>query len=578
MPGTARLLGQILAVTVITQFLVIVMPVSARMAVDQIDQFRTTSVLDLLGLGIVAVGVAQLLTGLLRSSLLMLLQGRLDSTALVRFTAHLLRLPVRYFEQRSTGDIMTRFASIAVIRELMTSQTLGALLDALLMLSYIVLLALIDPVVALVVIAVVVVAVLLLCLTTRPVRERMAADLAAQAQAQGRLVEALEGIVTVKALAAEDAALGQVSELVRKWMKATLRRSYLASVIESVTSAFRLLTPLLVLWLCTLRVLDGTMTPGTMVAIVWLASSIVSPLATVISNGQQLQLAGAQLQRLADVWDTAPERAPQDAVTLRLRGSIDVEHISFRYDAFSAMVLEDISVRVRPGQRLAIVGATGSGKTTLGMLLLGLYSPTAGTIRFDGIPMESFDPQELRRQIGAVLQEPFVFAGSIRDNITVYDDIPDSRTRARRTVGLSARRDHGHAEPLSDPGRAARYRSVRRPAAATGAGSRDRPPPRRALARRGVQPPGRRNRGPHQRQPGRVAVCADTHRAPAEHRPGCRPHPCPGRRPNRGIRSPFRADGPGRPLRPAGRGPGRSTRRRSAHPTTSDLRSITAEP
>lgn len=466
----------------ITQFLVIVMPVSARMAVDQIDQFRTTSVLDLLGLGIVAVGVAQLLTGLLRSSLLMLLQGRLDSTALVRFTAHLLRLPVRYFEQRSTGDIMTRFASIAVIRELMTSQTLGALLDALLMLSYIVLLALIDPVVALVVIAVVVVAVLLLCLTTRPVRERMAADLAAQAQAQGRLVEALEGIVTVKALAAEDAALGQVSELVRKWMKATLRRSYLASVIESVTSALRLLTPLLVLWLCTLRVLDGTMTPGTMVAIVWLASSIVSPLATVISNGQQLQLAGAQLQRLADVWDTAPERAPQDAVTLRLRGSIDVEHISFRYDAFSAMVLEDISVRVRPGQRLAIVGATGirqdHARHAAARPLFADRGHDPIRRHTDGIvrPTRAASPDR-RRTAGAVRLRRF----DPRQHHRLRRH-PDSRTRARRTVGLSARRDHGHAEPLSDPGRAARYRSVRRPAAATGAGSRDRPPPRRALA------------------------------------------------------------------------------------------------
>lgn len=447
MPGTGRLLGKILAVAVVAQFLVIVMPVSAQMVVDEIDRFRDTPLLELLGLGVVAVTVAQLLTGLLRSSLLVFLQGRLDSTALVRFTAHLLRLPVRYFEQRSTGDIMTRFASIAVIRELMTSQTLGSLLDAFLMLAYIALLVLLDPVVGLVVAAIVASVVLLLCITTRPVRERMAADLAAQAHTQGRLVEALEGIVTVKSLAAEEPALRQVTDLVQKWMKATLRRSYLASVIESVTSAIRLLTPLLVLWLCAIRVLDGTMTPGTMVAIVWIASSIVSPLASVVSNGQRLQLAGAQLQRLADVWDTAPERAPKHAVTTRLRGSIDVEHVSFRYDTYSKTVLEDVSVRIRPGQRLAIVGSTGSGKTTLGMLLLGLYTPTSGEIRFDDVPVASFDPQQLRRQIGAVLQEPFVFSGSIRDNITVYDDIPAADVeRAARLACL-------HEEIMAMPNR-----------------------------------------------------------------------------------------------------------------------------
>jgi ATP-binding cassette subfamily B protein len=424
LPGTMRLLAQVLAVTVVAQFLVVVMPISAEMAVDEIEQFRTTPLLELLGLGVAAVTVSQLVTGLLRSSLLVFLQGRLDSTALVRFTGHLLRLPLRYFEQRSTGDIMTRFASIAVIRELMTSQTLGSLLDAVLVLSYIALLALFDPVVALVVAGIVIGVVLLLCLTTRPVRERMAADLAAQAHTQGNLVEALEGITTIKALAAEERALRQIADLVRGWMKATLRRSYLASVIESCTGALRLLTPMLVLWLCASRVLDGAMTAGTMVAVIWLSSSIVSPLATVVSNGQRLQLAGAQLQRLADVWDTAPERAPKDAVHAELRGNVDVDEVSFRYDTYSNAVLDKVSVAIRPGQRVAIVGATGSGKTTLGMLLLGLYRPTAGRIRFDGVPVESFDPRQLRRQIGAVLQEPFVFSGSILDNITVYDDIP----------------------------------------------------------------------------------------------------------------------------------------------------------
>jgi ABC-type bacteriocin/lantibiotic exporter with double-glycine peptidase domain len=424
LPGTMRLLGQVLAVTVVAQFLVVVMPISAEMAIDEIEQFRTTPLLELLGLGVVAVTVSQLVTGLLRSSLLVFLQGRLDSTALVRFTAHLLRLPVRYFEQRSTGDIMTRFASIAVVRELMTSQTLGSMLDAVLVLSYIALLALFDPVVALVVAGIVIVVVLLLCLTTRPVRERMAADLSAQAQTQGNLVEALEGITTIKALAAEERALNQIADLVRGWMKATLRRSYLASVIESGTSALRLLTPLLVLWLCASRVLDGAMTAGTMVAVIWLSASIVSPLATVVSNGQRLQLAGAQLQRLADVWDTAPERAPKNAVRAQLSGSVDIDEVSFRYDTYSAAVLDKVSVAVRPGQRVAIVGSTGSGKTTLGMLLLGLYQPSAGQIRFDDVPVECFDPQELRRQIGAVLQEPFVFSGSILDNITVYDDNP----------------------------------------------------------------------------------------------------------------------------------------------------------
>lgn len=426
LPGTPPLLLQVLATTVVAQLLVLAMPLATRTVVDNLARLRTSSLLTLLAIGIGAATVAQLATGLLRSSLLVRLQGRLDSTALLAFTAHLLRLPLRYFEQRSTGDILARFSSIAVIRELMTSQTLGSLLDAVLVLVYMVALFFLDVPVALAMTGVLAAVVALLCVTTRAVRERMAADLVNQARTTGHLGEAMEGIATLKAAAAEDRVLHRLADLVQAWMTATLRRSYLAAVIEAITAAMRMLTPLLVLWLCATRVVAGTMTPGTMLAVTWLAAAIVTPLATVVSNGQRLQLAGAQLQRLADVLDTPGERGaaagrPVVRPEHRLRGRIELAQVSFRYDSFSPLVLRDLSVRIEPGQRVAIVGSTGSGKTTLGMLLLGLYPPTAGQINFDGIPLDELDLRALRDQLGVVLQEPFVFNGTLRENITLHD-------------------------------------------------------------------------------------------------------------------------------------------------------------
>jgi ABC-type bacteriocin/lantibiotic exporter with double-glycine peptidase domain len=442
LPGVRPLLIQVLIVTIVAESLILAMPLVTQTVVDCLDELRGSSLLPLIGLGILSVTLAQLVVGLLRSSLLVYLQGRLDSTALLAFSSHLLRLPLRYFEQRSTGDIMTRFASIAMLRDLMTSQTLGGLLDSVLVVSYLGALAFFDVPVALAVAAVLAAVVLLLCLTTRSVRERMAADLATQAQTQGHLVEALEGITTVKAAAAENRLLGRLGELVHGWMTATLRRTYLASVIDSLTSALRLLTPLLVLWLCVARVLDGSMTTGTMLAITWLASSIVTPLTTVVANGQRLQLAGAQLQRLADVLETTPEIEPETLTSdhdgPRLHGRIDLDRVSFRYDFYSPLVLDAVTVHVRAGQRVAIVGPTGSGKTTLGMLLLGLYTPNSGQVRFDNLPTELIPPQALRGQIGVVLQEPYVFSGTIHDNITMHDkDIPgDVVERAARLACL----------------------------------------------------------------------------------------------------------------------------------------------
>ncbi|WP_197043349.1 peptidase domain-containing ABC transporter [Saccharothrix sp. NRRL B-16314] len=438
LPGTRGLLAQVLLVSLVAQALVVAMPLATKIVVDETAALHASSLMTLLGVGVLVAAVAQLLTGLLRAALLVGLQGRLDAQALLGFGAHLLRLPLRFFEQRSTGDLVTRFGSIALLRELMTGQTLGSLLDAVLVLTYLGLLFFVDLTVALTVLAVAVAMIGLLWATTRAVRERMALDLATQSEAQGYLVEMLEGMTAVKAAAAEDRAMGRLATLLFDWTAVTLRRGYLAAAVDATTAALRFLTPLVVLWLCLTRVLDGTMSPGTMLAVTWLASAILTPLASVAVNGQRLQLAGAQLQRLADVLDTPAEPRPAEPVALRLRGAIDLDRVCFEYDPYTPAVLHEVTAHVRPGQRVAVVGATGSGKTTLGMLLLGLYPPTSGTIRFDGHAADTVDPAALRGQVGVVLQEPFVFSGTIRDNITLHDPtIPDDEiVRAARLAGL----------------------------------------------------------------------------------------------------------------------------------------------
>lgn len=431
LPGTARLLAQVLLVTVIAQLLVIAMPLATKIVVDDVTGAGASSLLTLLGTGIAVAAVAQLVTGLVRSALLVRLQGRLDTHALLGFTAHLLRLPLRYFDHRSTGDIVTRFGTIALVRDLMTSQTLASLLDAALVLTYLVILFFVDTVIALAVLAAVAAVIGLLWATTSRVRERMALDLSSQSEAQGYLVEALEGIATLKASAAENQAMTRISGLLTQWITITLRRSYLAALIDTVTTALRFLTPLLVLWLCMQRVLAGTMSPGTMLAVTWLAAAIITPLASVATNGQRLQLAGAQLQRLGDVLDTNPEPQTSNETGPRRTdgapGRLQLDDVSFAYDPYSPPVLRDVTLTIEPSHRVAIVGATGSGKTTLGMLVLSLYPPTAGRILLDGQSTDTLDPRTVRAQFGVVLQEPFLFTGTIAENIALHDaDLPQA--------------------------------------------------------------------------------------------------------------------------------------------------------
>jgi len=179
---------------------------------------------------------------------------------------------------------------------------------------------------------------------------------------------------------------------------------------------------MLLLWIGAYKVLNGTMSLGTMLALNTLAASVMAPLASLIANGQRLQLVGSHLERIADVLQADPEQDTQKVRRAgRQTGSIELQNVSFRYNAKAPLVLKNISIKIEPGQKIALVGRTGSGKSTLARLLLGFHPPTSGTILYDGVPLEEMNYRSLRRQFGAVLQDPQLFSGSIRQNISFND-------------------------------------------------------------------------------------------------------------------------------------------------------------
>ncbi len=425
-PGTRLPLAQLLGVSVIVQLLGLAVPALVLILVDKVVPSRTAPVLPLIGAGILVLVAAQLITGYMRGALIIYLQGRLDTRAMISFCAHLLRLPLDYFQRRRTGDIMLRASSIGMLRELLTTQILTAVLDLMMIALYLAVMAVADLSVALIVLAVIAAQVALLAFTLPLARDRMSAELAAQAQAYGHLTEAIEGITTLKASAAEDRALTQWTRLFLPWMHATLRRTQVTAAAEAVSGALRMLTPLAVLWFTASRVLDGHLSLGTAMALTWLASAIVVPLSVLAANAQRLQLASAQVHRLADVLDTPAERQlPTAAGPGRQRppagGQLELHQVSFRYDPAGPMVLDDITISIPPGARVAIVGASGAGKTTLALLILGLYPPTSGTICLDGTDLATLDPHVMRARTGTVLQDPFVFSGTIASNIAFHD-------------------------------------------------------------------------------------------------------------------------------------------------------------
>jgi ATP-binding cassette, subfamily B, bacterial len=418
-PGIRSVLGQILLVTLLLQVFGLTLPVATALVVDEVFGTNRPDLVAVLGGALLVAVVAQLSTSYLRSLLILYLQGRLDVQLLARFADHLYRLPLRYFHQRTTGDITMRMASLGAVRDLMANQSLAATLDAVLVITYVALMFVFSPPLAAVVLVVLAVQATVFLSVTGRARDLMARNVAAQVRVQEYLVQTVSGISTVKATGAEPHVVRSMNERILQWTATTLRRDQFASVLQNVSGALQAFTPLVVLWSGTWLVLDGQLSVGTLLGFTWLASAVLGPLMTLMSNWQRFQAAGVQLERLGDVLQAEPEPRGGLLPSAGEGAELELRAVQFRYDRHDQPAVRSVDLLIEAGSRVAIVGSSGAGKTTLAMLLLGLYTPTAGQVHLDGVPLTDLDLRAMRARMGAVLQDPFTVRGSIRENITL---------------------------------------------------------------------------------------------------------------------------------------------------------------
>ena len=271
--------------------------------------------------------------------------------------------------------------------------------------------------------------VLVFVLTSRQRKDLLAQSLDLDSKNQSYQIGLLTGMQTLKAFGAEHRAVENYSHLFVDVQNLLLRRGRLSLWVESLVTSLRLLTPLALLAVGTFLVLKGHLSLGKMLSLSALAGAVLTPLSNLITTGGQFQLLGNYLERINDVLDAPPEQ-PRDkpGAAIKLQGAISLENVSFRYGPHAPQVVQDVSLRVEPGQMVAIVGRTASGKSTLANLLLGLYLPTSGRLLYDGLDLGQLDLRATRRQLGIVLQEPVFFNSSLRDNITLGEpDLPLER-------------------------------------------------------------------------------------------------------------------------------------------------------
>ncbi len=420
-PGMRACLVRILLAGIAIQVITLIGPLLTKVVVDQVLPGGSHQLLWAIGWLLLLLAGLFAAVHLLRNRVLVALRTRVDVAVMGGFFRHVLGLPYPSLQRRSTGDLMMRMTSNTVIREILGTQTMGMLLDGVTAITVGAVLLLASPVFAAVALSVALVHAVIVVLLMRPMRERIRDELSSAAASEAFLVEALRGMAALKANGAEEAALVRWENLFSRSMHDATRRGLLGGVTTATSATAGLFGPVAALWIGAWMVLDGILGLGTMLALVSLTGLFLLPIARLLGAAQQLQLVAGQMKRVMELLVERQERDgalpdhPGGPGHLRLLG------VGVQYDRYAPWVLRDVDLHIAPGQKVAIVGRTGSGKSTLLNLITGLQPPSEGRVLLDGIDLADVSLTSVRKRFGVVLQDAFLFNGTVRANIALDD-------------------------------------------------------------------------------------------------------------------------------------------------------------
>ncbi|SFJ59554.1 peptidase domain-containing ABC transporter [Thermoflavimicrobium dichotomicum] len=417
----------------LVQLIAISVPFLMGYIIDQYVNKTNSSIYQNLFLIIAGLLITFFLFSYIRSILFVQLQRYISSAISKDYLEHLLQLPLRFFEQRNTGDLATRMNNVSMIREILSTTGVAVVLDMTLILIYFFAMLVQSPFLSGVTFIVGAIQVMLMVLFLRIIRHYSQQELAMQATSQSYLTEALRSILLVKSTHKEDKILVNWLNMYSDQMKYFSLRFLRSGLLNSIVSSLTLATPLILLLFGMHEISKGNMTLGGLITFNSLAMAFLAPINSIITYAQSFQILFSVFERLQDALITRPEidkeeSKAKDKVTLG-KVPITFEDVSFAYQK-DQPILEKVSFTIYPGEKVALVGPTGSGKSSIVKLLLGLYKPVAGHIRFGEHEINEIDLHHLRSQVGVVLQETFLFNESIEKNIAFFEELPIQQVQA----------------------------------------------------------------------------------------------------------------------------------------------------
>ncbi len=444
MTGLKRALAQVLLLSVILQIFVLAMPYYMQVAIDNALPALDNDLLTVLAFGFALFTIINAVASLLRSFVLMNAGASVGFGLATNVARRLFRLPIEWFEKRHTGDILSRFQSITPIQDLLTQGAVAALVDGVMAIFTLAVMFYYSPLLALIAIAAFALYGGARAVSFSFQREAQEAAIITAGKEQTTMIETLRGMVTLRLFGRETLRHTFWQTRLTDSVNANVRLSRIAIWQSTANLLIFGIENIITIWLAVGFVIEGAgFSVGMVFAYMAYKNQFISKSAALIDQAIQFKMLGLHLERLSDIALSDEDRSFGASIqaTTQLTGKIELRDIHYRYSTSDPFVLKGVDLVIEPGEHVAITGPSGGGKSTLLKIMLGLVEPEAGEVLIDGIPLHRFGYKSFHRQIAAVLQEDSLFAGSIAENIALFDENVDALLVRQAAIAASIDED-----------------------------------------------------------------------------------------------------------------------------------------
>lgn len=444
MTGLKRALIQVLVLSIVLQAFVLASPYYMQVAIDSALPALDNDLLTVLAIGFALFTLINVVASLLRSFVLLNAGTSVGYALASNIARRLFRLPIEWFEKRHTGDILSRFQSITPIQSLLTQGAVAALVDGVMAIFTLAVMFYYSALLAFIAIIAFALYAVARFISFSFQREAQEAAIITSGKEQTTMIETLRGMVTLRLFGRETLRHAFWQTRLTDSTNANIRLARIGIWQSSANLLIFGIENVVTIWLAVGFVIEGAgFSVGMVFAYIAYKTQFMNKSAALIDQAIQFKMLGLHLERLSDIALSDEDRSfdPATNATTELSGRIELRDVHYRYSPSDPMVLQGVNLVIEEGEHVAITGPSGGGKSTLLKIMLGLVEPEAGEVLVDGIPLGRFGYKSFHGQIAAVLQEDSLFAGSLADNIALFDDEVDMERVVGAAVAASIHED-----------------------------------------------------------------------------------------------------------------------------------------